>query len=143
MIAVGCDHAAVNLKNAIKAHLDEKHIPYLDLGTDGESCDYPDIAEKVCHKIISGEAEKGILICGTGVGMSIAANKIKGIRAAVCNDCFSTRYTRKHNAANVLCMGERVIGTGLALELVDIFLETEFEGGRHQRRVDKISNLEN
>ncbi|MBR1555088.1 MAG: ribose 5-phosphate isomerase B [Oscillospiraceae bacterium] len=143
MIAIGCDHAAVNLKNAIKAHLDEKHIPYLDLGTDGEACDYPDIAEKVCNKITSGEAEQGILVCGTGVGMSIAANKIKGIRAAVCNDCFSTRYTRKHNDANVLCMGERVIGTGLALELVDIFLETEFEGGRHQRRVDKISNLEN
>ncbi len=142
MIAIGCDHAAVNLKNAIKTYLDEKNIPYLDLGTSGEPCDYPDIAEKVCNQITSGNAEKGILVCGTGVGMSIAANKIKGIRAAVCNDCFSTRYTRKHNDANVLCMGERVIGTGLALELVDIFLETEFEGGRHQRRVDKISNLE-
>ncbi|MBR1530136.1 MAG: ribose 5-phosphate isomerase B [Oscillospiraceae bacterium] len=142
MIVIGCDHAAVNLKKAIIEHLKEQNIAYLDMGTDGEACDYPDIAEKVCNKIISGEAEKGILVCGTGVGMSIAANKIKGIRAAVCNDCFSTRYTRKHNNANVLCMGERVIGTGLALELVDIFIETEFEGGRHQRRVDKISALE-
>lgn len=142
MLAIGCDHAAVNLKKAVMAHLDEKHIAYLDLGTDGQSCDYPDIAEKVAQKITSGEAQQGILLCGTGVGMSIAANKIKGIRAAVCNDCFSTRYTRKHNDANILCMGERVIGTGLALELVDIFLETEFEGGRHQRRVDKISKLE-
>ena len=142
MIVIGCDHAAVNLKKAIIEHLKEQNIAYLDMGTDGEACDYPDIAEKVCNKIISGEPEKWILVCGTGVGMSIAANKIKGIRAAVCNDCFSTRYTRKHNNANVLCMGERVIGTGLALELVDIFIETEFEGGRHQRRVDKISALE-
>ena len=142
MIAIGCDHAAVNLKNAVKAYLDEKQIAYQDFGTDGESCDYPDIAEKVCQEVVSGSAEKGILLCGTGIGMSIAANKIKGIRAAVCNDCFSTRYTRKHNDANVLCMGERVIGIGLALELVEIFLETEFEGGRHQRRVDKITNLE-
>ena len=142
MLAIGCDHAAVNLKKAVMAHLDEKHIAYVDFGTNGESCDYPDIAEKVCNEIIYGTAEKGILLCGTGVGMSIAANKIKGIRAAVCNDCFSTRYTRKHNDANVLCMGERVIGTGLALELVDIFLETDFEGGRHQRRVDKITELE-
>lgn len=143
MIALGCDHAAVNLKKAIMQYLDEQNIAYLDLGTDGEPCDYPDIAKQVADKVVSGEAEKGILVCGTGVGMSIAANKVKGIRAAVCNDCFSTRYTRKHNDANILCMGERVIGTGLALELVEIFLETEFEGGRHQRRVDKIAKLEN
>lgn len=142
MIAIGCDHAAVSLKKAVMTYLDEKHIAYLDLGTDGEPCDYPDIAEKVCRKITAGEAEKGILLCGTGIGMSMAANKIKGIRAAVCSDCFSVRYTRKHNDANVLCMGERVIGAGLALELLEIFLETEFEGGRHQRRVDKISALE-
>ena len=142
MIAIGCDHAAVDLKKAVMKHLDEKNISYLDLGTDGEACDYPDIAEKVCEKITAGEAEKGILLCGTGIGMSIAANKVKGIRAAVCSDCFSVRYTRKHNDANILCMGARVIGEGLALELADIFLETEFEGGRHQRRVDKISKLE-
>ncbi len=143
MIAIGCDHAAVNLKKAIMAHLDEKQIPYVDLGTDGTSCDYPVIAKAVCEKVLSGEAEKGILLCGTGIGMSIAANKFKGIRAAVCSDCFSVRYTRLHNNANVLCMGERVIGQGLALELVDIFLETGYEGGRHQRRLDLITDIEN
>lgn len=143
MIAIGCDHAAVNLKKAIMAHLNEKQIPYIDLGTDGASCDYPNIAKAVCEKILSGEAEKGILLCGTGIGMSIAANKFKGIRAAVCSDCFSVRYTRLHNNANVLCMGERVIGQGLALELVDIFLETGYEGGRHQRRLDLITDIEN
>ena len=143
-IVIGCDHGALELKKEVLKVLAEfKDIETEDVGTfDAESVDYPDIAEKVCNEIIYGTAEKGILLCGTGVGMSIAANKIKGIRAAVCNDCFSTRYTRKHNDANVLCMGERVIGTGLALELVDIFLETDFEGGRHQRRVDKITALE-
>lgn len=143
MIVVGCDHAAVNLKKALTAHLTEKGIEFIDLGTDGESCDYPDIAKAVCEKITSGGAEKGILLCGTGIGMSMAANKIKGIRAAACSDCFSARYTRLHNDANVLCMGERVVGIGLALELADIFLETEFEGGRHQRRIDLISEIEN
>ena len=125
------------------AHLDEQGIAYMDMGTDGEPCDYPDMAEALCAKITSGEAERGILLCGTGIGMSMAANKIPGIRAAVCSDCFSVRYTRLHNDANVLCMGERVIGQGLAVELVDIFLHTDFEGGRHQRRVDKITALEN
>ena len=143
MIVIGCDHAAVSLKKAIMAHLDEQGIAYMDMGTDGEPCDYPDMAEALCAKITSGEAERGILLCGTGIGMSMAANKIPGIRAAVCSDCFSVRYTRLHNDANVLCMGERVIGQGLAVELVDIFLNTEFEGGRHQRRVDKITALEN
>lgn len=143
MIVIGCDHAAVALKKAIMAHLNEKNIACIDLGTDGEPCDYPVIAKVVCEKITSGEAEKGILLCGTGIGMSMAANKVKGIRAAVCNDGFSARYTRLHNDANILCMGERVIGAGLALELVDIFLETEFEGGRHQRRVNLITDLEN
>lgn len=143
MIAIGCDHAAVALKKAIMAHLEEKGAAYTDLGTDGEPCDYPVIAKAVCEQLTSGQAERGILLCGTGIGMSMAANKIKGIRAAVCNDGFSARYTRLHNDANVLCMGERVIGAGLALELVDIFLGTEFEGGRHQRRVDLIIDLEN
>ncbi len=142
MIAIGCDHAAINLKKAIMAHLDEQGIAYINLGTDGDPCDYPDMAKAVAEKILSGECERGILLCGTGIGMSMAANKIPGIRAAVCNDCFSTRYTRLHNDANILCMGERVIGQGLALELVDIFLTTGFEGGRHQRRVDKITALE-
>ena len=108
----------------------------------GEKCDYPDMAEKVCGMITSGKAEKGILVCGTGIGMSIAANKIKGIRAACCSDHFSAKYTRLHNDANVLCMGARVIGPGLALELTDLFINTEFEGGRHQRRVDLITKLE-
>lgn len=143
MIVIGCDHAAVSLKKAIMAHLDEQGIAYMDMGTDGEPCDYPDMAEALCAKITSGEAERGILLCGTGIGMSMAANKLPGIRAAVCSDCFSARYTRLHNDANVLCMGERVIGQGLAVELVDIFLHTDFEGGRHQRRVDKITALEN
>ena len=143
MIVIGCDHAAVSLKKAIMAHLDEQGIAYMDMGTDGEPCDYPDMAEALCAKITSGEAERGILLCGTGIGMSMAANKITGIRAAVCSDCFSVRYTRLQNDANVLCMGERVIGQGLAVELVDIFLQTDFEGGRHQRRVDKITALEN
>ncbi|MCR4646726.1 MAG: ribose 5-phosphate isomerase B [Oscillospiraceae bacterium] len=142
MIAIGCDHAAITLKKAVMAHLDEQGIAYINLGTDGDPCDYPDMAKAVADKILSGECEKGILLCGTGIGMSMAANKIPGIRAAVCNDCFSTRYTRLHNDANILCMGERVIGQGLALELVDIFLTTGFEGGRHQRRVDKITALE-
>ena len=143
MIAIGCDHAAITLKKAVMAHLDEQGIAYINLGTDGDPCDYPDMAKAVADKILSGECERGILLCGTGIGMSMAANKIPGIRAAVCNDCFSTRYTRLHNDANILCMGERVIGQGLALELVDIFLTTGFEGGRHQRRVDKITALEN
>ncbi len=143
MIAIGCDHAAVSLKNAVMEHLEEQGIEYINLGTDGEPCDYPDMAKAVAEKITSGECELGILLCGTGIGMSIAANKIKGIRAACCSDCFSTRYTRLHNDANILCMGERVIGKGLALELVDIFLSTPFEGGRHLRRVEKIKALEN
>jgi len=143
MIAIGCDHAAVSLKNAVMAHLEEQGIEYINLGTDGDPCDYPDMAKAVAEKITSGECELGILLCGTGIGMSIAANKIKGIRAACCSDCFSVRYTRLHNDANILCMGERVIGKGLALELVDIFLSTPFEGGRHLRRVEKIKALEN
>ncbi len=140
MIAIGCDHAAVELKNAILAHLEERGIPFADLGMEG---DYPVMAEAVCRKITSGEASCGILLCGTGIGMSMAANKIRGIRAAACSDGYSARYTRLHNDANVLCMGARVIGSGLALELTDIFLDTPFEGGRHQRRVDLIKALEN
>ena len=142
MIAIGCDHAAIDLKQAIMAHLDEQGIQYINLGTDGDPCDYPDMAKAVAEKITSGECEKGILLCGTGIGMSMAANKIKGIRAAVCSDEFSAKYTRLHNDANILCMGARVIGAGLAIELTDIFLSTGFEGGRHQRRVDKIMALE-
>ena len=143
MIAIGCDHAGVEMKKYIIETLALEGFDMLDLGTDGEPCDYPDMAEKVCQKVTSGECEKGILICGTGIGMSIAANKIKGIRAALCTDSFSTKYTRLHNDANVMCLGARTLGCGLAAELVQIFLTTGFEGGRHQRRVDLITGLEN
>lgn len=142
MIAIGCDHGGFELKCAVMNHLLNKKIEYVDCGCEGERCDYPDIAEAVCKKVTSGECELAILICGTGIGMSIAANKIKGIRAAVCSDWYSAKYTRLHNNANVLCLGGRVLGAGLALELVDVFLETEFEGGRHSDRIDKITKLE-
>ena len=144
MIALGSDHGGFLYKEELKKHLDEKGIEYIDFGTDSTaSCDYPVYAEKVCKAIQSGECEKGILICGTGIGMSICANKFKGIRAACCSDYFSAKYTRLHNDANILCMGGRVVGAGLANEMVDVFLNTEFEGGRHQRRVDQITAIEN
>ena len=143
MIAIGCDHAGVELKDEIVQFLRDKNIEVTDCGIkSGEKCDYPDMAEKVCSLVVSGAAEKGILVCGTGIGMSMAANKIKGIRAAVCSEHFSAKYTRLHNDANVLSLGARVTGPGLAAELTDIFISTEFEGGRHQRRVDLISKLE-
>ena len=143
MIAIGCDHAGVEMKKAVIEALSEKGFEFRDMGTDGEPCDYPNMAKKVCELVASGECEKGILICGTGIGMSIAANKIKGIRAALCSDSFSTRYTRLHNDANVMCMGARTLGPGLACELAEIFLTTGFEGGRHQRRIDLITDIEN
>lgn len=142
MIAIGCDHAGVEMKKAVMETLSEKGFELLDLGTDGEPVDYPVVAEKVCGQVLSGECEKGILICGTGIGMSIAANKFKGIRASLCADSFSTRFTRLHNDANVMCMGARTLGAGLACELAEIFLTTGFEGGRHQRRVDLITEIE-
>ena len=142
MIAIGSDHAGYGLKCEIIKHLAEKGVEFIDCGCNGESVDYPDIAEATFAKVTSGEADKAILICGTGVGISISANKIKGIRAALCGDWYSAKYTRLHNDANVLCMGGRVIGAGLAAEITDIFLDTEFEGGRHARRVDKIMKLE-
>ena len=120
MIAIGCDHGGYELKLEIKKYLDEKGIEYKDVGCDGESCDYPDIAKDVCTLIQNGDAEKGILICGTGIGVSMAANKHRGIRAAVCSDKYSTEMTRLHNDANVLCMGARVIGACLAEDIVDI-----------------------
>ena len=143
MIALGSDHGGFLYKEELKKHLDAKGIAYVDFGTTStESCDYPVYAEKVCKAIQSGECEKGILICGTGIGMSICANKFKGIRAAVCGDHFSAEFTRKHNDSNVLCMGARTIGAGVALQLADIFLSTEFEGGRHQKRVDMMMSFE-
>ena len=143
MLAIGSDHAGYSLKCEVIKFLDELGENYIDCGCDGEIADYPDIAEKVCGKITSGECEKGILICGTGIGISMSANKIKGIRAALCQDYYTAKYTRLHNDANVLCMGGRVIGAGTAEEIVRVFLSTEFEGGRHAARVEKIMKLEN
>ena len=142
-IAIGCDHGGFEHKNAIKEHLEKRGFEVTDVGIyECKSADYPDIAVRVAEKIVSGECDRGILVCGTGIGMSLAANKVKGIRAAVLSDHFSAKYTRLHNDSNILCLGGRVIGIGTALELADIFIDTEFEGGRHKLRVDKIKALE-
>jgi len=143
MIALGSDHGGFALKEEIKRHLEERGIPFRDFGTDSEaSCDYPVYAEKVAKAVAGGEAEKGILCCGTGIGMSMAANKVRGIRCACCGDCFSAEMTRRHNDANVLALGGRVTGAGLAVKIVDLFLDTPFEGGRHARRVGMVMKLE-
>ena len=143
-IAVGCDHGGFEHKNAIAEHLKERGFEVTDYGIyEVKSVDYPDNDEKLCGSIVIGENELGILVCGTGIGMSIAANKVKGIRAAACSEHFSAKYTRLHNNSNVLCLGGRVIGVGTAIELVDLFVDTEFEGGRHQTRVDKVMAIEN
>ena len=142
-LVIGCDHAAPELKAIVRDHLIERGFDVVDVGTHTtDSCNYPDYAHALCEKIQSGECELGILICGTGIGMSMAANKHKGIRAACCSDTFSARLTRAHNDANVLCFGARVVGAGLALELVDAFVDTEFEGGKHQTRVDMVMQIE-
>ena len=142
-IVIGCDHGGFELKNEIIAHLEKRGIEVTDVGTySTASCNYPDYARAVCRKIQSGEFERGILVCGTGIGISIAANKHNGIRAACCSDTFSARMTRMHNDANVLCMGGRVVGPGLACDMVDLFVDTEFEGGRHQARVDMLADIE-
>ena len=142
-ITVGSDHAGYELKLKVIAHLEERGIEVIDVGTHSpDSCDYPEIAHAVCKNIQEGVTELGILVCGTGIGMSMAANKHVGIRAAACSDTFSARLTRMHNDANVLCFGERVVGMGLACDLVDNFIDAEFEGGKHQRRVDMITKLE-
>ena len=143
-VVIGSDHAGYSLKEAIKKHLEEAGHEVLDKGTnDTSSCHYPIFAEAVANAVVGGEAERGILVCGTGIGMSMAANKVKGIRAAACSEQFSAKYTRLHNDANVLCLGGRVIGPGTACEMVDLFIDTSFEGGRHQRRVDMITAIEN
>ena len=141
MIAIGSDHAGYALKQAVMEHLKARGEEYKDYGTySADSCDYPDFAEAVSRAIIEGEAQKGILICGTGIGISIAANRHKEIRAAVCGDCFSAEATRQHNDANVLAMGARVVGEGLALKIVDTFLDTDFSNGaNHVRRIAKMS----
>lgn len=143
MIAIGSDHGGFELKNHIKGYLANKGIEYKDFGCFTEdSVDYPDIAKVTCDAVVSGECECGILICGTGIGISIAANKVKGIRAALCSDVYSAKMTKVHNNSNVLCMGGRVLGRELAFMIVDAWLEAEFEGGRHQQRIDKIHAIE-
>ena len=144
-IAVGCDHAGFAIKNIIIEHITSKGYEAVDVGTySADSCHYPIYADALCKKIQSGECALGILICGTGIGMSIAANKHKGIRAACCSDTFSARLTREHNDANVLCFGERVVGAGLAVDLVDEFLGAEYiNGGNHVTRVKMIADIEN
>lgn len=143
-IALGSDHAGLKLKKEIMKHLEGKDIEFKDFGTNTEeSCDYPDYAKEVANQVANKNYDLGILICGTGIGISIAANKVPGIRAALCSDTFSAHSSREHNNANILALGERVVGAGLALDIVDTFLSSEFQGGRHQRRVDKISDIEN
>ena len=143
-ITIGCDHGALTLKESVKKVLSELGAEIDDVGTYTEdSVDYPDVAQKVCEKVVSGEAERGVVLCGTGIGISIAANKVKGIRCALCGDVYSARMARAHNDANVLALGGRVLGPGLAGEIVRAFFTQEFEGGRHARRVGKIMALEN
>ncbi len=143
MLAIGSDHGGFALKQEVKKHLEERGIEYKDWGCyDESSCDYPEMASRVATAIQRGEAELGLLFCGTGLGISMAANKYDGIRAACCSDYFSAKFTRVHNDANILCLGGRVLGAGLACELVDVFLDTPFEGGRHQRRIDQITEIE-
>ena len=142
-IIMGSDHAGYNLKLKVKAHLESRGFEVMDVGTHTtDSCNYTVYADALCKAIAAGEADLGILVCGTGIGMSMAANKHKGIRAACCENTFSARMTRMHNDANVLCFGERVIGYGLACDMADLFVDTPFEGGRHQARVDDLNALD-
>lgn len=143
MIALGCDHGGFELMQEVKKFLEEKNIAYKDFGCDSlASTDYPIYAKKVAHSILEGECEKGILICGTGVGISIAANKISGIRAALVSDCFTAKATREHNNSNILCMGGRVIGDELAKTITDIWLNTDFIGKHHTKRLELLKELE-
>lgn len=142
-IAVGSDHGGVELKEEIKKFLNEEGYEFKDFGTNSTgSCDYPDYALPVAEAVASKEYDLGILICGTGIGIGIAANKVPGIRAALCSDTFSAHATREHNNANILTLGQRVVGPGLAIDIVKTFLNTEFEGERHQKRIDKIAEIE-
>lgn len=143
MIALGCDHGGYELKEAIKKYLDKQGVAYKDFGTNSiESVDYPEYAEAVANSVASKEAEKGILVCGTGVGMSIAANKVPGIRAALISDCFSAKATREHNDSNILCLGGRVLGENLALMIVEIWLNTAYIGAHHAKRLELIQKME-
>ena len=143
MIALGSDYGGFDLKQRVKAYLDQKNIPYKDYGCPSkESCDYPIFAKAAAEAVASGECEKGIVICTTGIGISIAANKVKGIRCALCSDPLSAEMTRRHNDANMLAMGAGMVGPNLAERIVEVFLNTDFEGGRHARRVGEITAME-
>lgn len=143
-IALGCDHGGFVLKSAIMNYLDSQGVEVVDFGTDSEqSVDYAPIAAAAAKAVASGECDRGILVCGTGIGMSIAANKVKGVRASCCSDEYSCEFTRRHNDSNILCLGGRVVAEEKALKLVSIYISTEFEGGRHQRRIDQIAAIEN
>lgn len=143
-IVIGCDHAALQMKNKVIAHLKDRGFDVVDVGTYSEdSCDYPDFGYAAAKMVADGEVKRGIVICGTGIGISISANKVKGIRCALCGDLFSAEMTRRHNDANMLAMGARVISDELALQITDKFLDTPFDGGRHQRRIDKMMQIEN
>ena len=142
-LAIGADHGGVRLKDAIKAYLDERGIAYHDFGTfTEESVDYPVIAAKVAHAVANGQYDRGLLFCTTGIGVSMAANKVRGIRCALCGDSYSAEMTRRHNNANVLAVGAGIIGPNLAKKITEVFLTTEFEGGRHERRVQEIADIE-
>lgn len=143
MIALGSDHVGIELKRVIIQYFNEKNIEFKDIGAFSEErTDYPIFAEKVAKSVVNGECEKGIIFCGTGIGISIAANKVNGIRAVVCSDCYSAKLSKEHNNTNILALGSRVVGIELAKLIVDTWLETEFEGGRHQRRIEQISKIE-
>lgn len=142
-IAIACDHGGLNLKNAVKKYLADNGYEVMDFGTDSTaSCDYPDYALPAAEAVANGECDRGIVICSTGIGVSIVANKVPGVRCAHCHDSYCAEFTRLHNNSNVLALGEKVVGVGYALKIVETFLKTEFEGGRHQRRVDKITEIE-
>lgn len=142
-IAIACDHGGLNLKNEVKKYLANNGYEVVDFGTDSTaSCDYPDYALPAAEAVANGECERGIVICSTGIGVSIVANKVPGVRCAHCHDSYCAEFTRLHNNSNVLALGEKVVGVGYALKIVETFLKTEFEGGRHQRRVDKITEIE-
>ena len=144
MIALGCDHGGYVLMKEVIAYLDKEGIEYKNFGTfSEESVDYPEYGRKAAEAVASGECEKGIIICGTGIGISIAANKHKGIRAALCSDAYSAEKTKQHNNANVICMGGRVLGEDLAISILEAYMNAEFEGGRHQARIDLITDIEN
>lgn len=143
-IAIGSDHGGFNLKERVKEYLDSQSIEYIDYGTySNDSVDYPEYGKKVADSVVSNEVDRGIVICGTGIGISIAANKVKGIRCALCNEPLSARLSIEHNNANVLALGGRILGEDLAIEIVSTWLNSKFQGGRHERRINLISELEN